>query len=176
MRCGFPPVNQDGLLHSLKTNSVYAPENRPLAPKGNEKVFQPSIFSFRDCTCLGYWESPDKNFRNNNFICDVNPGSPRPNNSWLVFRMIHVDVSKNSGTPKWMVKIRENPMNNWMIWGVFPYFWKHPWVARIPDPTLSGQAVLVENGDFLGDQKLLREIQRVGWFFWCENLVLPVLE
>ena len=20
----------------------------------------------------------------------------------------------------------ENPMNKWMIWGVFPYFWKHP--------------------------------------------------
>ena len=28
--------------------------------------------------------------------------------------------------PKWMVKIMENPMNKWMIWGVFPYFWKHP--------------------------------------------------
>ena len=26
---------------------------------------------------------------------------------------------KNSGTPKWMVKIRvPNPMNKWMIWGV----------------------------------------------------------
>ena len=22
--------------------------------------------------------------------------------------------------------IRENPMNKWMIWGVCPYFWKHP--------------------------------------------------
>ena len=27
-------------------------------------------------------------------------------------------VSKNSGTPKWMVKIMvPNPMNKWMIWG-----------------------------------------------------------
>ena len=33
-------------------------------------------------------------------------------------------VSKNTGTPKWMVKIMENPMNKWMIWGVLhPYFW-----------------------------------------------------
>ena len=26
-------------------------------------------------------------------------------------------VSKNRGIPKWMVKIMENPMNKWMIWG-----------------------------------------------------------
>ncbi len=26
-------------------------------------------------------------------------------------------VSKNRGTPKWMVKVMENPMNKWMIWG-----------------------------------------------------------
>ena len=33
-------------------------------------------------------------------------------------------VSKNVGTPKWMVKIMEHPMNKWMIWGVLhPYFW-----------------------------------------------------
>ncbi len=29
--------------------------------------------------------------------------------------------------PKWMVKIMENPMNKWMIWGVFPLFLdQHP--------------------------------------------------
>ena len=35
---------------------------------------------------------------------------------------------KNRGKPpKWMVNIMENPMNKWMIWGVFThYFWKHP--------------------------------------------------
>ena len=27
-------------------------------------------------------------------------------------------VSKNKGTPKWMVNMMENPMNKWMIWGV----------------------------------------------------------
>ena len=31
-----------------------------------------------------------------------------------------LDVSKNRGTLKWMVKIMENPMNKWMIWGGFP--------------------------------------------------------
>ena len=25
--------------------------------------------------------------------------------------------------PKWMVYFMENPLLNWMIWGVFPYFW-----------------------------------------------------
>ena len=34
-------------------------------------------------------------------------------------------VSKNRGTPKWMVKIMENPINPWMIWG-YHYFRKHP--------------------------------------------------
>ncbi len=32
--------------------------------------------------------------------------------------------------PKWMVKIMENPMNKWMIWG-YPYFWKHP-IGHLP--------------------------------------------
>ena len=48
----------------------------------------------------------------------------------LVFRGVspftNMGVSKNKGTPKWMVKIMENPMNKWMIWG-YPYFWKHPY-------------------------------------------------
>ena len=37
----------------------------------------------------------------------------------------HLGVSKNNGTPKWMVKKMENPMNKWMIWG-YHYFRKHP--------------------------------------------------
>ena len=36
----------------------------------------------------------------------------------------HVDVSKNRGTPKWMV-YNGKPLLKWMIWG-YPYFWKHP--------------------------------------------------
>ena len=31
-------------------------------------------------------------------------------------------VSKNNGTPKWMVKIMENPIIQWMIWGVSHIF------------------------------------------------------
>ena len=39
----------------------------------------------------------------------------------------YMGVEPNIGgkPPKWMVKIMENPMNKWMIWG-YPYFWKHP--------------------------------------------------
>ena len=33
-----------------------------------------------------------------------------------------VDVSKNRGTPKWMV-YNGKPLLKWMIWG-YPYFWK----------------------------------------------------
>ena len=40
--------------------------------------------------------------------------------------IIHVGVSKNNATPKWMVYFMEHPMNKWMIWGAHPYFWKHP--------------------------------------------------
>ena len=36
----------------------------------------------------------------------------------------HLDVSKNSDTPKWMVYFMENPMENGMIWG-YHYFRKH---------------------------------------------------
>ena len=41
-------------------------------------------------------------------------------------------VSKNSGTPKWMVKIMENPMNKWMIWGKKPTIFgnTHIWDFR----------------------------------------------
>ncbi len=40
----------------------------------------------------------------------------------------YMGVSKNrGGPPKWMVKIMENPMNKWMIWGAHPYIWKHPY-------------------------------------------------
>ena len=49
--------------------------------------------------------------------------------NWLKTN-IDVGVSKNSGTPKWMVYkfIKENPIKmelKWMIWR-YHYFWKHP--------------------------------------------------
>ena len=34
---------------------------------------------------------------------------------------VYMGVSKNRGTPKWMVY-----NGTWMIWGAHPYFWKHP--------------------------------------------------
>ena len=35
--------------------------------------------------------------------------------------LLYMGISKNRDTPKWMVKIMENPMNKWMIWG-YHYF------------------------------------------------------
>ena len=37
-----------------------------------------------------------------------------------------MDVSKNRGTPKWMVKIMENPLLKWMIWEENPLFSEIP--------------------------------------------------
>ena len=39
---------------------------------------------------------------------------------------IHMVVSKNRGTPKWMV-YNGKPLLKWMIWG-YHYFWKHPYI------------------------------------------------
>ena len=38
----------------------------------------------------------------------------------------YLDVSNNRGTPKWMVKIMENPYSNGWFGGKTHYFWKHP--------------------------------------------------
>ena len=40
-----------------------------------------------------------------------------------------MDVYKNRGTPKWMVKIMENSIEMDDL-GVFPYFWKHPYTLK----------------------------------------------
>ena len=39
--------------------------------------------------------------------------------------LYHLGVSKNKGTPKWMVY--NGTLLRWMIWG-YHYFWKHPFV------------------------------------------------
>ena len=49
---------------------------------------------------------------------------------------IQMGASKNSGTPKWMVKIMENPINIDDLEVKPPYFWKHP-NTTIPHPTPS---------------------------------------
>ena len=43
-------------------------------------------------------------------------------------------VSKNSGTPKWMV-YNEKSLLKWMIWGENPYFRKHPY-AFVDAPSM----------------------------------------
>ena len=41
--------------------------------------------------------------------------------------------SKNrGGPPKWMVKIMENPISKWMIWGAHPYFWFNTHIMVFP--------------------------------------------
>ncbi len=51
----------------------------------------------------------------------------RPQKFQQDIKVLHGCFQKSGKTPKWMVKIMENPMNKWMIWG-YHYFWKHPCV------------------------------------------------
>ena len=51
---------------------------------------------------------------------------PAKHTTLYPFHLINMGVSKNRGTPKWMVKIMENPMNKWMIWGKTPLFLETP--------------------------------------------------
>ena len=76
---------------------------------------------------------------------------------------IHMGVSKNKGgPPKWMVKIMENPMNKWMIWG-YHYFWKHPYpkssllcsVIFVPsEEVYQGDLVIFRSGLYHGLEQL----------------------
>ena len=54
----------------------------------------------------------------------VSSSKPRPKSD------LHMGVSKNRGSPKWMVKIMvPNPMNKWMIWGEKTLFLvQHPYI------------------------------------------------
>ena len=47
-----------------------------------------------------------------------------------------------------MLKIMENPMNKWMIWGVFPYFWvdTHVFLPRRNQPISSPGASALLGG------------------------------
>ena len=45
-------------------------------------------------------------------------------------RFIYMGVSKNRGTPKWMVKIMENPLKMDDLGGKTHYFRKHPYINR----------------------------------------------
>ena len=58
-------------------------------------------------------------------------------------------VSENRGTPKWMVKIMENPIKMDDLGGETHYFWKHPYMPKMRRPTTTNAKVGVE------DEKLL---------------------
>ena len=51
----------------------------------------------------------------------------------LSFCDVDTGVSKNKGTPKWMVYNGTPyiPLLKFMIWG-YPYFWKHPYSGHEP--------------------------------------------
>jgi len=43
--------------------------------------------------------------------------------------IVYMGVSKNRGTPKWMV-YNGKPEKKWMIWG-YHYFQKHPYIVLL---------------------------------------------
>ena len=52
-----------------------------------------------------------------------------------VFIQMYMGVSKNSGSPKWMVyNGKPGTLLKWMIWG-YHYFWKPPYIGNISIPT-----------------------------------------
>ncbi len=74
----------------------------------NSMCYQAAPFTYELILQL---DTLDKNCRNfQRLVFDIFPKAGR----------ICLGVSKNTGTPKWMVKIMvPNPMNKWMIWGGF---------------------------------------------------------
>ena len=62
-------------------------------------------FKSEESPFLSFNSQPGKNTHTHTHIC-------------------HLDVSKNRGTPKWMVYLMENPIKMDDL-GFFPYFWKH---------------------------------------------------
>ena len=52
--------------------------------------------------------------------------SHKGNESRILGYFLHMGVSKNNGTLKWMM-YRENPIKM-DDWGAHPYFWKHPYI------------------------------------------------
>ena len=102
---------------------------------------------------------------------------PLGKSSNLVYSIyIYIGVSKNrGGSPKWMVKIMENPMNKWMIWGEFsPYFCFNTHMAYISqtgsvststrpqDPPAPWQLVEAKrNGDGSFNNRLLPAVHMI---------------
>ena len=55
-------------------------------------------------------------------------------------------VSKNSGTPKWMVKIMENPIKMDDLVGFPPIFRKHPYT--LPETNIASKSHPLEDEAF----------------------------
>ena len=49
----------------------------------------------------------------------------------------HMGVSKNNGTPKWMVKIMENPIKLDDLGGNTPYFWVDTHISSVENHPIS---------------------------------------
>ena len=81
-------------------------------------------------TCsLNRWKSPRQNIRN-----DGEKTHLEMTKNWYIHHIndgvkMHMGVSKNKGTPKWMVKIMENPIKIGWFGGGHPYSWKHPYIS-----------------------------------------------
>ena len=49
----------------------------------------------------------------------------------MISSILHMDVSENSGIPRWMVKIMVQTLLTWMIWGENPLFLEtSTWILR----------------------------------------------
>ena len=57
-------------------------------------------------------------------------------------------VSKYSGTPKWMVKIMENPIIKWMIWRENPPFTETPILEKLKKRASGGLFKVSFWGDY----------------------------
>ena len=72
------------------------------------------------------------------------------------------------GTPKWMVKIMENPMNKLMIWGVFPLFLvQHPYAMVFVSSFFFAQDLA--SLDFMGLKSSY--VRLPGFEAWTKPLV-----
>ena len=107
--------------HVCVSESITLPETNssPLkigrAPKGNNRI--PTNYIFRGKLLVSGSVSLNETFGG---------------------KCHHMELSKNRGTPKWMVKIMvPNPIFKWMIWG-YHYSWKHPYCHHCAEVQVCG--------------------------------------
>ena len=95
---------------------------------------QRSYVSFFVKTCSSTSSSPKVGSEPKDLLSTLHRGEYPMVDIGLYNQHIWVEKPKNRGIlpPKWInVTMVPNPMNKWMIWQVFPYFWVdthiHPW-------------------------------------------------